>query len=354
MLIFNMEIELLLNKRRQKRRLFMKIRHDDCRQWSARLTKVSTTLLQVACLGVLTGTGVCANAQVLTKEDLRKQIEIYEAASLQAKTPDMPTVQAGTIWSHLGTLYQDAGMYAQSERAFEHAMRLLTVTPVSSPDLARAIDNLGTLYMETGHIKEAEHAESKALKIREESHLESELPKSWYHLATLYLREHRSAKAEEFAERAASAFFADRNATPEDKIGSLLVLGSSLCQTGKYPEAIAKLQGAFQMAKETYGSDQFPTGFSAFILGYAYWKSSNLSSAAELMQRGTEIMGKELGWNHPAYLTVMTQYARFLRDDHRQDMARAIEKQVKSMRAQLNSNPAYDQGLETTDVAALF
>jgi hypothetical protein len=50
----------------------------------------------------------------------------------------------------------------------------------------------------------------------------------------------------------------------------------------------------------------------------------------------------------------MTQYARFLRDEHRQDAARAIEKQVKSMHAQLNANPAYRHGREITDVTALF
>jgi hypothetical protein len=73
------------------------------------------------------------------------------------------------------------------------------------------------------------------------------------------------------------------------------------------------------------------------------------------MQRGTEIMGKELGSEHPAYLTVMAQYARFLREEHRQDEARSIARQVKRMRVQLNANPAaYGHGLETTDIAALF
>jgi hypothetical protein len=34
-------------------------------------------------------------------------------------------------------------MYRQSEQALEHAMRLLTLAPVSKPDLAMAIDSLG-------------------------------------------------------------------------------------------------------------------------------------------------------------------------------------------------------------------
>jgi hypothetical protein len=109
------------------------------------------------------------------------------------------------------------------------------------------------------------------------------------------------------------------------------------------------------MANETYAPDTFPVGFSAFLLGYAYWQNGNLPSAEGRMQRGTEIMGKELGSEHPAYLTVMAQYARFLREDHRRDEARAIEEQVKRMRSQLNANPAtHGRGLETTDIAALF
>lgn len=146
----------------------MKMDRDHRRRLPARRAKV-ILLLQIVCLEVLSGVDLCSNAQILTKEDLQRELKTYEAASLQAETPNMPAIQAGQIWSRLGTLNQDAGMYGQSERAFEHAMRLLTIAPISNPDLATVIDNLGTLYMETGNVKEAEHAESKALKIREES-----------------------------------------------------------------------------------------------------------------------------------------------------------------------------------------
>jgi hypothetical protein len=72
------------------------------------------------------------------------------------------------------------------------------------------------------------------------------------------------------------------------------------------------------------------------------------------MQLGTEIMGKELGWAHPKYLSMMEQYAQFLRDEHRQDLARAVEMRIQKMRAQLNSNPANGHGVQTTDISALF
>jgi tetratricopeptide (TPR) repeat protein len=190
--------------------------------------------------------------------------------------------------------------------------------------------------------------------MREEAGLTSEFPRSWYHLATLYLREHQPAKATNFAERAVNAFLADPSAVPEDKLGSQLVLASALCQSHQYAEAIEKLRRAVQMAKQTYGPGTLPTGFSSFLLGYAFWKSGDLSSAGGLMQDGAEIMGKTLGWEHPGYLLVMTRYAQFLRKQHRQDVARPIEQQVKRMRAQLSANPVYGHGLQTMNVTALF
>src|ERR1700758_152791 len=103
----------------------MRVARIDWRKLLRNLTKVSHTILLIVCLANFCGTGFQLNAQILTKEDLQKEIAVYEAASLHAETSDMTVLQAGQIWSHLGTLYQDAGMYGQSEPAFEHAMRLL-------------------------------------------------------------------------------------------------------------------------------------------------------------------------------------------------------------------------------------
>jgi tetratricopeptide (TPR) repeat protein len=323
--------------------------HVYCPGSSVRRQRMS---IMFACLA----TWMCSlplSAQILTKEDLQKETMAYEAASRNAQRSDMPAVQAGRIWSHLGTLYQDAGKYDQSQSAYEHAMRLLTIAPVSPGDLAVAIDNLGTLYVETGNAKEAERAELKALKIREEAGLKSELPKSWYHLASLYVRERRPAKSESFAKRAVDAFSREPNAAPEDKIGSLLVLASSACQSHRYSEAISEFQTALQLTMKTYGPEDYPTGLNMFLLGYAYWKNGDPVSARDLMERGYEIVGKEMGW-HPAYLSFMTQYAHFLRDQHNPNEAHAIEEEIKQKRAQLNADPSYNSRLQTMDLAALF
>ena len=315
------------------------------------LSRSSSIIL--TCLAACCASGLRLNAQILTQEDLQNETAEYEVASRSAEPPHMPPVVAGRIWLHLGVLYQDAGRFGQAETAYEHAMRLLTIAPVSRPDLADALDNLGTLYAETGNLKDAEHAEKNALKMREAAGLKSELPRSWYHLATLYLHQHRSTKAREFAQRAAEAFSEDRNALPENKLGTLLVLASSLCQSHQYPEAIAHLQSALQLSNNLYGPEQLPTGLNTFLLGYAYWKSGDLVSANPLMQRGSDILGKTLGW-HPAYLFVLTQYAQFLRKAHKRDAAHAIEQEIKQERAHFNSEPTYSKNLPTIDIAVLF
>jgi tetratricopeptide (TPR) repeat protein len=293
------------------------------------------------------------NAQIMTRDDVQKQIGVYEEASRHTSGPSVPPLQAGRTWWRLGTLYQDAGMYGKAEPAFERALRLLEVAPVSVPDLATAIDDFGTLYLQMGNVKEAERAELKALKMRDQANIKEGLPKSWYHLAILYLHKHRSRKAREFAERSVTAFSADPNAIPEDKIGSLLVLSSALCQQHRYVQAITNLQSTLRITRETYGPDRLPTGMSGFLLGYAYWKNRDFADASDLMQRGTEILGKELGWGHPAYLAVMTEYAHFLRAEHRQDLARTIEQQVENSRAELSAKSAYGHGLQTLDITAL-
>ena len=295
-----------------------------------------------------------AHAQILNRSDLEREIAQYEAASANANTVKMTALVAGRIWSHLGALYQDEGRFGQSEQAFEHAMRLLTNAPVSIADLAATTDALGTLYMETGNLEEAERAERKAWRMRKVAGLKDDLPLSWYHLATLFLREHKASKAQAFAEQALAGFEANPYATTENKLGSSLVLSASLCRQHKYSQAIERLRGTLPVAQETYGANSFPAGMSQFLLGYAFWKSGNLPAAVEPMQQGSSTIGRELGPDHPSYLIVMENYARLLHAEHRSEEARAIEKQVSNTRARLNADPAYGQVLETVDIAALF
>jgi tetratricopeptide (TPR) repeat protein len=290
------------------------------------------------------------DAQVLSGADLEKEIQYYSAASLHAEPPEMEPVAAGRIWEHLGSLYEDSGRYAESETAYTHALRLLTSVASARADFASALDGLGTLYMMRGDTHQAERAEQKALAIREANGLSGDLPRSWYHLAALSLREHRFEKARQYAERAVAQLGTEKPADAEEEVNAQFALGSALCRLHRYQEAIAVMQSAMKLVSQTYGSADFPSGFGSFLLGYAYWKSGNANAAGNLMQSGASAVERQLGWKHPVCLMVMTQYARFLRKTHQEQAAREIEDKVRSSGGAEGNRP----GADTLSVAALF
>lgn len=291
-----------------------------------------------------------ANSQSLTADDLEKQIQTYETLSRRAEPLLMEAVLAGRVWLHLGSLYEDAGRCAQSEMAYSHAIRLLKTDPLASRDLARALDDLGTLYMVRGETKLAEQLEQKALTLRQSDKLIADLPRSWYHLATLSLREHRDQKARDYARRAVAQLEAELVVGSDDEINARFVLGLALCRLRQYAEATLVTQKAMEIVKRSYGADDFPTGFGSFLLGYVEWRSGNRAEAQSLMQNGEAVVEKSLGDKHPVTVSLMTQYAHFLRSTHQKTEAEAIERKVKVARERAGGW----QGPAALSVASMF
>lgn len=297
----------------------------------------------VVCVGL--NSSYRASAQVLSGADIQKQIQIYSAALLHADPP-----AAGHIWWHLGSVYEDAGMYAESEAAYVRAIRLMQATAATDADLAGAIDDLGTLYMMRGDTQQAETTEQQALALREAKGLSADLPRSWYHLATLSMREHRFERAREYAAHAVNQLNAGDHPDADEELNARFVLGAALCRLHRYAEAIAMMQKAMDVVRRTYQPEDFPSGFGSFLLGYAYWKSGNAAGAQNLMKDGAAIVEKQLGWTHPVCQTIMTQYAVFLRRTHQKQAARQIEDKLK----QTQGAGGFRQGPGTLSIAALF
>jgi tetratricopeptide (TPR) repeat protein len=312
--------------------------------------KHPTQLTIVVALCVLPIDSCQTNAQILTRQYLEKEIQTYQALSTRAEPPSMEPVSAGRVWSHLGSLYEDAGMYAQSEMAYLHAIRLLRTPPSSPRDLARAIDDLGTLYVARGEMKLAEHLEQQALAIRMSDQLTADLSRSWYHLATLSLRERRDENARDNARRAIAQLETEPGHGSDDEMNARFVLGVALCRLRQYPEATLSMQNAMEIVRRSYRTDDFPTGFASFLLGYVDWKSGNRAEAQNLMQNGVAVVEKQLGAGHPVTLSVLSQYERFLRCTHQKKAAQAIDKHLKLAR-----EPAGGwQGPEALSVASMF
>ena len=290
------------------------------------------------------------SAESPAKSPLQQQIADCQAIAAKAAPPAMSPVDAGRIWTHLGTLYQDAGQYAQSEMAYLHALRLLDLAPASAIDRARAMDDLGTLYMARGDTQQAERAELHALQIRKDEGLTAELASSYDHLAALSLHEHRTKKAQEYAQQALDALDAEPHSNPADAINAQFVLAVAHLRMNHYPEAIAILEKTMRSVHTLYRPEDFSTGFGSFLLGYAYWKAGDVARADSLLKEGADTVEKQLGNDHPVTLTVLTQYKGYLRATNQRDAARAIDQQLKRSRSEMGLG----QGPETLAVASLF
>jgi tetratricopeptide (TPR) repeat protein len=286
-------------------------------------------LAHIFALGVYLFSVPTASGQILNNEDLRKQISAYQLASEHAEPPYMSSVSVGRVWSHLGTLYEDAGIYHESASAFQRAISFLKTSPDSSLDLARAVDDFGTLQLQMGHIHDAERNELAALELREQSGSRADMVRSWYHLSTLYLQTHRPAKARDYAERAVSELLAEQNADPDEKLNALFALSLSLCGAHEYVQAMTELQNASQLVRTLYRPTDFPVGFELFLLGYAHWKIGDNVSAGELMSQGLSIMAPKIGFSHPTFVSLSKQYVHYLRKTHQSAAANEFELKLR-------------------------
>ena len=88
------------------------------------------------------------------------------------------------------------------------------------------------------------------------------------------------------------------------------------------------LKDAIAEGKASLKPDDFPIAFGDYLLGYAYWKSGNISEAGQHLQDGTSAMNRQLGWGHPAYLDALKQYEQFLRETRQVEAADVIRHRI--------------------------
>jgi tetratricopeptide (TPR) repeat protein len=274
-----------------------------------------------------------AGAGSAFRQDLAHRIAMQEAAVRQAEAAHAGDVELGKIYTELGLLYEDAAQYLRSEVAVEHAVSLLRHVAEASGELATSVSQLGSLHIAMGKLRESEKEEQEALKLREKLGDPLQIARSWNDLAALYLAQHKFEKARDFARKAVAEFIANGRAGVFDRISSRYALSVALCYLKECPSAIPLLNDAIDEAKAKLQAHDFPIGFGDFLLGYAYWKSGNMSDAGLHMQEGTAAISEQLGWGHPAYLAVLKQYAQFLKENRQVEAANVVERRIRQAEA---------------------
>jgi hypothetical protein len=271
-------------------------------------------------------------ADVSPKQDLMRRIRLLEAAGRKAEVDHATDLQVGRIHAQIGFLYIDAAMWDQAEAELERAVSLLR-SAESTGDLATTLSTLGSLHTTMGELREGEVEVLEAARLREQLGDRLDLARSWSDLATLYIAEHKSGKAQEYAQKATDEFVANGRATPAERIEARYSLSLALCSAKKYAPAVQVLRVAVDEAVVALKPRDFRIGVGEFLLGYADWKSGDVPEAADYMERGTAQMSAELGWGHPVYVYALKRYAMFLRESRRMEEASALEQRIRRAEA---------------------
>jgi tetratricopeptide (TPR) repeat protein len=270
----------------------------------------SSIALTVALLIGATSQGSCT--QNSGPQPLNSLIHDHEIAVEKA-----PGKRNGEAWLKLAILRQDAARYHDSERAYRRAIALLKSKDRST--FADALDRMGTMYVECGQFSKAEPLERKALAIREADHDGLGIGISQMHLSVLFLGKRDFYSAEQAGEIAVSLLAPTQahpalriEATPEEKMTALIDLSLARCARAGCVTAVPDLRRALGIAHANYSANSVPVGFTDFLLGYALWKSGDITHAANLMKNGTQELSSQLGWGHPTHLQALRQYETFL------------------------------------------
>jgi tetratricopeptide (TPR) repeat protein len=267
------------------------------------------------------------------KQAILRQIAVSEADLRQKESAHADNAVLGRGYMQLGLWYTDVGLWNKAEADLEHAVALFRHASEPGDGLAEAVTKLGSLHVVMGRFGESEKEEMEALKLRQNRGDQLQIARSWEDLGGLYLAQHKYAKAKDIAQQAVTEFLSDGKATSYDRISSRYTLSLALCYLKDYQSAFPVVKDALDEANSTQQPNDLPVGFGDFLLGYIYWKFGDPAKADEYMERGKAIMAERLGWQHPTYLGVARQYARFLRETRHVEEAEAVERQIRQAEA---------------------
>ena len=264
-----------------------------------------------------------------SKQNLLLQIAALEADARQAKAAHSEDIVLARIYARLGLYCRAAAQWGRSEAATERSVALFRRSGEPGGELAVALSQLGTLHAAMGKFREAEKEEQEALQLREKVGDRLQIARSWDDIAAISFAQHKLGRARDFARKAMDEFSVNPRAIPLDRISAGYGLAEALCLLKECASAVRYLKEALDEAKATLPPDDLPIAIGEFLLGFAYWKSGDMSNADGFMRTGTDAMSKRLDWAHPSYLAALTQYAKFLKQNRQVEAANLVERRIR-------------------------
>jgi tetratricopeptide (TPR) repeat protein len=266
-------------------------------------------------------------AEFPSRPELLRRIDVYEGLAQQAKTSHSTNASLLKIYSQLGILYADAGMFSKSEAAMERAVAMMQAGP--KDQLAVALGHLAEVHIALGDMHQAEKEQLEALRIRAGVGDPIGIALARSDLAALYVRERKYAKALELATQAMDVIGDNQLAEVTDRIAIRQILATALCDCHDCARAVPLLKDAIDSATNAFGPDSLSVGIASSVLGYVYWRSGDLADASAWMEQGIAKMKADLGWGHPIYLNAVSVYAKLLRQLGHMEEADTAEREVR-------------------------
>ena len=144
------------------------------------------------------------------QRDYAQASRLLEAGALDTGAHGQQDREA-TILSFLGSVYQRAGRYAESEEVLNRSINLWTrLKGPDAADLVGPLANLGALYFDAGQFTHAEQLISRALQLQlSDPHADSKMTAMLLtNLGSVYFAEEKSDEAQAKAEEALQKFSA--------------------------------------------------------------------------------------------------------------------------------------------------
>jgi tetratricopeptide (TPR) repeat protein len=255
---------------------------------------------------------------------ISREIELLGAAQRQ----QLPPEKIGRVWAKLGSDYEEAGEFALSEDAYNHALQIFRTERALASEYATILDNFGSLYLMYGRIPEARRLRELALAKRRELNNPVEIARSESHIAEVLLDERRYKEAAAHALTALRMMEEGKDSDKEDQGATLVTLIYALCARGKCSEGLLYAHKALELSAAAYPPDSMPAGYVLMAAGFAEWKQGDAARAEDELKRGVEIFRRRMEKNSRVLIQALRQYAGFLASRRQTVAARRVEDEV--------------------------
>ena len=258
---------------------------------------------------------------------------------LLRETADLSGMRAAIIQQEIGVVDEGLGRYAEAERSFRDAIRILD--RIEGPQSEQAIvarENLATMYIELGRPEQAEPLLKSVLEARRKS-AEAQpisLAEAYDDMANLHSLQHRR-DAVSYYQQALDIF---RRAGAERTISFAMTLNhlaTDLIGRGRHREALPLAQRSFDLLQQLPSATADARFAGLALLGAAETESDPAAAAVHLV--GLLSMAESLyGPEHPRTAMALHLYAQLLRRQHRSAEAKPYEEREAQVLAATRAN----------------